>query len=212
MTSGSRVVVLAAFWLGCAAATGSSPSYRVASATPIGPLLDVRLQSTSRSVVISSDPTRSLLFPASETCRRLLQVDSIVQYLPGGLTGSIRRDGHACEAVGIAALREWRDRRPRPARRRMGADRAQATYRIAFEQENMAIVRGRFPLAGRVGWVGGEDTLALIPRTAGCAGVLERQVSSMEYRDAGPIALLLVSKLGCPIEGFARIVPELADR
>jgi hypothetical protein len=212
MRSGWRSAVLTALLFGCAAVLNTRPPYRVVSAKAIGPLLDVRLEWTSRGAVASSDAKRSLLFPNTEECRKLLKLESEVEYHPASLTGTVSRDEQICAAVGIASLREWRDRSARPARRRMGADRAPAKYRIVFAQADVAIVRGRFPLAGRVGWAGGEDTLALVPRTDGCRGVLEREISSMEYRDAGPIALLFVSEGGCEIGGFARVVPELRDR
>jgi len=207
-----RSAVLAIGLFGCSAVLGPRPTYRVVSAAPIGPLLDVRLESAARAAAGASDAKQSLLFPNTDECRGLFEAEAEVEYLPGAPTGSARRNERTCGAVGIVSLREWRDRRGRPSRRKMGADRAQAVYRIVFEHEDVAIVRGRFPLAGRIGWSGGEDALALIPRTDGCSEVLQRQISSMEYRDAGPIALLLVSAKGCPLEGFARVVPELRDR
>ena len=60
-------------------------------------------------------------------------------------------------------------------------------------------------LAGLLGWAGGEDTLALVPRSDVCAPVLERGVASMEYRASGRLVLTLVGNAGqCPLHGFAR--------
>lgn len=195
----------------CAGVPGTRPSYRVVSTEQIGPLLDVRLEWTSSASIVSSDAHLSLLFRSADDCTEMISVGTELDYLPGGLTGSLRLAERSCDAVGISALREWRDRKPRRRITRHGDDRAQATYRIVFEHASYAIVRGRFPLAGMIAWYGGEDTLALIPRQVECASVLQRGVATMEFRDSGRIPLLLVGDGRCPIAGFARIVPELRD-
>lgn len=204
--------VLLVLGAACAGIPGTHPSYRVVSTERIGPLLDVRLEWTSRASSISSDSQLSLLFRSADDCTKKITVGTEVDYLPGGLTGSLRLGDQSCDAVGISGLRQWRDRKPRRRVARPGDDRAQTTYRVVYEQADYAIVRGRFPLAGRIGWSGGDDTLALIPRKPECAGALQRQVSTIEFRDSGPIPLLLVGNRGCPIAGFARIVPALRDQ
>ncbi len=191
--------------MGCAGVPGTHPSYRVVSTQPIGPLLDVRVEWTSRASVVSSDAKFSLLFRSADTCTEILTPGAELEYGSGGLTGGLRLGEQTCDAIGISDLRQWRDRRPRRRLTRPGDDRAQATYRVESEHDGFVIVRGRFPLAGMIGWLGGEDTLALIPRQPECADVLQREVATMEFRDAGPIALLLVGESRCPIAGFARV-------
>ncbi len=196
----------------CAGVPGTRPSYRVVSTQRIGPLLDVRLEWTSRASVVSSDAKLSLLFASADVCTEMIKVGAEFDYIPGGLTGGLRLGEQICEAVGISALREWRDRRPRRRLTRHGDDRAQATYRVVFENADYAIIRGRFPLAGMIGWYAGEDTLALIPQRAECAAALQRQVATMEFRDTGPDPLRLVGDGGCPFAGFSRMVPALRDQ
>ena len=193
----------------CAGVPGTRPSYRVVSIEQIGPLVDVRLEWTSRASLVSSDARLSLLFPSASDCTAMIQVGTEVDFLPGGLTGSLQLGEQRCDAVGISELREWRDRKPRRRLTRPGDDRAQATYRVVFEHADYVIVRGRFPLASMIAWYGGEDTLALIPRQAECAALLQREVATMEFRDSGPIPLSLVGEGRCPIAGFARVVPTL---
>ncbi|MCH2172223.1 hypothetical protein MK489_15665 [Myxococcota bacterium] len=204
MRQSGFILWLAALTLACARIPGTTPVYDVVSVTPRGPLLEVSLQWTAPQATLSSDAILSLLFPARPPCEHLLTPGTRLEYLPGGQTGSVRSGGESCEAVGIASLGEWRDRRPRPSR---GGPlpRAQANFRTVDSGAGFVIVRGRFPLAARVGWVGGEDTLALITDLPRCGAVVERGVASMEYRPAGKPALSLVDSQGpCSIAGFAR--------
>jgi hypothetical protein len=196
--------------LACAGVPGTHPSYRVDSTQVIGPLLDVRMEWTSSLSVGSSDRRISLLFENAE-CAEWLVPGAIVEYQSGGQTGGVRMGEQRCEAVGISSLREWRDRKPRRYVTRPGDDRAQATYRIVFEQDDYAIVRGRFPLASLIAWYGGEDTLAIIPKQDDCSGALEKGVATMEFKDAGAVPLFIVGEQRCPIAGFARVVPGLSD-
>ena len=190
--------------LGCASVPGTSPSYEVSSAESRGPYLEALLEWTSSLAAVSSDAKITLLFPASDACGSILVPGTAVDYLPAGMTGTVRVGERSCASVGIARLREWRDRRPRP-RTAQVIPRAQASYRIVSEADGYALVRGRFPLAGLLGWAGGEDTLALVPRSDVCAPVLERGVASMEYRASGRLVLTLVGNAGqCPLHGFAR--------
>ena len=197
-----------AFTLGCVSVPGSSPSYRVAEVSRIGPLIQARLEWTSSMASISSDAKITLLFPTGEVCDRLLVVGTETEYLARGITGTVRVGEETCDSVGIASPREWRDRRPRHS----GAPlpRAQATYRIVLRDGDTVILRGRFPLASRIGWAGGEDTLALMPTTGKCSSLLDKTVASMEFRPGGRIALALVSSDGlCGLLGFARPEPQL---
>lgn len=98
------LLAIAAMTLACAGVPGTRPTYRVVSVELVGPLIDATLEWTSRAAPVSSDRLRSLLFPDIESCRALLQEGAEVEYVPGGLTGSISKDGHTCDAVGISDL------------------------------------------------------------------------------------------------------------
>jgi hypothetical protein len=198
-------------WLlsGCVSTPGTTSAHQVQEVVPIGPLLAARIERPSTGV-LATDPSLRLIFPNDDTCARILVLEAGVDWAPSGLTGEVRRDGSACPAIGIASLREWRDRRPRP-RLGIGGDRGQATYRIVLDTSNFAIVRGRFPLANLLGWVGGQDTVALIPKTPECRKALERTAATIEYRATGPVALALLADGRCPIQGFVRPGDWLPD-
>jgi hypothetical protein len=198
-----------AFFIGCASVPGSSPSYRVAEVSRIGPLIQARLDWTSVMAAVSSDAKITLLFPAGEVCDRLLVVGTETEYLARGMTGTVRVGEETCAAVGIGSPREWRDRRPRP-RYAEPLPRAPATYRVVFRDGDTAILRGRFPLASQIGWAGSEDTLALMPTTGKCTSLLDKTATSMEYQPGGRIAIALISSEGlCGLQGFARPEPQL---
>lgn len=149
---------------------------------------------------------RRLYFPGTETCRAIVLPDAEIEYVRGGKWGVVRNEAGVCEPVGIGLLQGWRDRRPRPVERR--TPRSQASFTLFYQDEEVALVRGRFPLANRIGWVGGEDTIAVIPRRPECQGPLESGVSTMEYRISGRHPFLLGPGQGrCPIIGFIRPPP-----
>ncbi len=211
-TSPFSVSLLLAFWVassGCVGAPGTSPTYQVVAVSRVGPLIESQLDWTSKLAPVSSDSRITALFPAGGACEQILMVGNEADYLTTGMTGTLRRGDESCASVGIANLTEWRDRRPRPISG-SAVPRAQAKYRVVFRDAGMAILRGRFPLANKIGWAGGEDTLTLIPSEGVCAPLLERSVASIEYRPSGRTAVSLVTGQGqCAITGFARPVPEL---
>ncbi len=203
--------MLATLLLGCPLVPGTSPTYRVTHVAGLGPFTQAQLDWQPGGSALgglaaagSSNSRISLLFPQSEVCERLLAVGSEPEYLPRGMTGTIRVGEETCEAVGIASPTEWRDRRPRPSTHQV-LPRAQATYRVVHRDADIAVLRGRFPLASHIGWVGSSDTLALMPTSGKCASLLSQTVASMEYRPVGRIATALISKQGlCGLVGFAR--------
>lgn len=196
---------------GCQAlSTNPRRSHRVVSRTVIGPLLGARLEPVTTTPL--SQPALHLFYPASETCKQLLVLEAVVEYVTGGLMGSVRRDGETCTAVGIASLTDWRDRRPRQ-RTRMGGDTGQASYRILMDLDGYAILRGRFPTVGYLGWSGGEDTLAIVSNTSTqCRRMLARETATIVFKSSGAPALSLTSADGpCPIEGLSQRVPGMPD-
>jgi hypothetical protein len=153
--------------------------------------------------VVRPGPALRFFFPREPICRGVLVPETDVEYLEGGQLGRVRSANGACDPVGIASLRAWRDRRPRPRQDRLRIPRSQAVFKPIYRDEQLVLVRGRFPLANRIGWVGGDETIAAIPRRPECANVLERGVASMEYRVVGEDPLRLIEDKGyCPIIGL----------
>ncbi len=148
-------------------------------------------------------------FPDDDACRALLLRETTVSYVSRGPLGMVTNAaGDRCEPVGIASLREWRDRGPR---RRTGTPvpRAQATFEIVHRDGELVFARGRFPLATLVGWTGAEDTIALLPDDEGCRRPIDAGVATMEFRSSGPRPYRLVAGGdSCPIVGFVRALPS----
>ena len=102
-------------------------------------------------------------FPRTDTCESIITGRG-PQFKLSGSIGTIKHGDAECVAVGILSLREWRDRQGRVARSRGGTDslirRDRIDYDIVFEDEDVFLARGRFRLAGNIGWVGGVDSIA----------------------------------------------------
>ena len=191
-----RIVLVMLVHSGCAAGLpGSVREHQVVFAVERGAYLDAVLE--------RHDSTLRFFFPADETCREVLRKEAWVEYVNLGTLGEVRRADLTCTPVGIASLEAWRGRRGR--RLEGPLPRSPVNFRVVYQDEDYVLARGRFPLASRIGWSGGEDTLALIPRTSACAPVIARGTGSMEFRVAGPDPFILVSAEGrCPIGGFVR--------
>ena len=142
--------------------------------------------------------------PNNALCAGILTADAQVDYVASSPGGDFRTGDRTCRSVGIGSLSVWRNRKPRP-NNRGGAivARAQADYRKVYEDSDVVFLRGRFPLASKVGWVGLDDLIAVVPKHPNCEAPLARNTSSMEYYPAGRYVLTLVSTHGqCPIEGL----------
>ena len=179
---------------------GSQIGMTVARVVPRGPYLEAALRAPGLDLVVYA--------PADATCREVLADERQIEYRSGGTGGSFERAGQRCEAAGIGSLDEWRRRRPQP-RTRSPVPSAPANYRVIYEDAEIALARGRFPLAGLLGWVGGDDTVAAIPRTPVCQEPLQSGVGTMQYFPSGREVLALTAKGGlCPIVGLLVPVPR----
>jgi len=142
--------------------------------------------------------------PANDVCRAVLNTEDPVTYVERGVAGRFDREGFSCEAIGFGDPRIRGVRQPR--RSEPGdslVPRAQATFRTIYEDDDVVLLRGRFPLASRIGWSGGQDSVAVVKNDARCRGPVEKGVASMEYRQAGRDTLALVSSGElCRIEGL----------
>ena len=144
-------------------------------------------------------------FPRSEECRETLVEGSALQYAHLGSLGRVRRGDSHCDPIGILSLAQWRDRGPRQIRRPV--PRAQAKFEVFYRDEDLALARGRFPLAGEIRWTGGLDTVGVIPIDPDCESILSAGVASMQFRVAGKDPFVLVGEERfCTMLGFARPV------
>jgi hypothetical protein len=147
-------------------------------------------------------------FPTDATCRAVVSGEGPAAWSSQGPYGRLHRGEDSCDPVGLLALPAWQQRRPRQASAPVLRDTAR--YEIVYTDEDLFVARGRFPLAGRVGWAGGYDTLAIFPNVPECEGLLVRGSASMEYRDSGRQPLVLLDdRERCPFLGFAMPVPAL---
>jgi hypothetical protein len=147
--------------------------------------------------------TLRLLFPAASDCRALIRTEAQLEYIARGPFGTFRAAGRSCRPVGVASLREWLDRHPRTGSGPV--PRAQASFRPFYEDQEVLMVRGRFPLAALIGWAGASDAVALLAASAECREIHERGVASMEFREASRTPFTLVARHDrCAIQGFAQ--------
>lgn len=175
---------------------GARIDMNVASVTQRFGYLDTQLHASGWSL-------RTFL-PANEVCGRVVRTEEGVQYVSDGPYGTLTRGEDRCEAVGIGSLAQWRDKGPRGESRSL-IPSAQASYRMVYEDEEVAFLRGDFPLASRLGFAGMGDTIAVVPKLAICQPPLARERSTLEYFFAGRNVLTLSSNQGrCPIEGLIR--------
>lgn len=188
---------------------GWKTEMRVAYTTPRNGYLEAVLEMEGLTLVT--------YVPNNPLCSGILLADSKIDYVASNPGGSFRAGDRSCRAVGIGSLRAWRNRQPRPPNRG-GAivARAQADYRKIYEDSDVVFLRGRFPLSGKVGWVGLNDLIAVVPRIPECEAPISRNTSSMEYFPVGKNVLTLVSTRGqCPIQGlitpYGKPAPERAE-
>jgi hypothetical protein len=179
---------------------GSRIAMTVARVVPRGPYLEVRLRAPGLELVSYA--------PADARCRELLAEEQEIVYRSGGTGGSYERNGLRCDAAGIGSLEEWRKRRPRP-RTRSPVPSAPAAFASIYADADVVLARGRFPLAGLLGWVGGSDTVAVIPNTPICQPPLRSGNATLQYFPGGEPVLALSSEGDlCPILGLLAPLPH----
>lgn len=168
-----------------------------------GPYLEAALSFESSAMWAYAAP--------SEGCRAVFEPGGSVEYVDNGPLGEFRRDELDCQILGVGNLELWRDRNRRatPA----GIPRAQANFELLHADEELTLLRGRFPLATAVGFSGGMDLVAVVENTKNCEGPVAKGTASMEYRGKGKLALTLVGKSGlCRIRGLIQPLPSAQPR
>lgn len=176
----------------------SSFETRVMSSVPRGPYREARL--------LGTDLDLTMVFPATEVCDRILAPEAPVTWQRSGNFGSARANDERCDAIGVASLAAWRDRRSRRARG--GAfPRDTARFSEIYRDADVVLLRGRFPLAGMVSIPGGFDLVAFVPNTEACQAPIERGSAALEFRDSGPVPFRLGAREAtCPIVALAQPV------
>ena len=112
----------------------------------------------------ASSPPRAS--PAAACC----SAEAVVEYVSLGPLGQFQAGGATCIPVGIGSLAAWRDERPRPKVGPLPV--RQANYKLEYQDKDLAMLRGRFPLLGLIGWPGMGDTLVVVPQTQPCQALI----------------------------------------
>ncbi|MFQ5415971.1 MAG: hypothetical protein ACE5FL_02870 [Myxococcota bacterium] len=165
-----------------------------------GDHLDVRSDAGGKS--------HRFFLPNSESCRALFAGERFISYSNDGVFGRFTQGEASCSPVGILSLAAWRDRGPRRQTPEVIPRSRAVLKQIVYEDDDLTLVRGRFLLANQIGFTGGADSIAVIPKLETCAGVPERETASMEFRAAGkqPFTIVNGSRL-CPVLGFVKAPP-----
>lgn len=173
---------------------GVGTDFEVSEVHARGRVLDARL----------TGPTELETFVrANDACRAVFRPGQSIAYHEQPPGGRFSADDVECPAVGIGSLRTWRDRASHGISEGGPVPRAQASFEVVYRDEDVVFLRGRFPLAVRIGWTGADDTVAVVAADAACAKAVDDGVASMEFRAQGPRALSLISGDGlCPITGL----------
>ncbi|MDX1649571.1 MAG: hypothetical protein R3263_06930, partial [Myxococcota bacterium] len=98
--------------------------------------------------------TLDVLAPDTPACRQVLAPEAEVDYVERGVGGRYERDGASCVAAG-GGLRLVGSRQPRATT--LASEpipRSQATFAVLHVDEEVLLLRGRFPEASRMGWTG----------------------------------------------------------
>lgn len=148
--------------------------------------------------------------PKDEACRELFAAGRSVTYTnSGGRFGAFQAGDRSCAPVGILSLEQWRDRRPRRQTSSViPRSRAQLRERVYIDEE-LVLIRGRFPQAAEIEITGTSDLIAVIPNSSECQGLELPGDASMEFRPAGrqPFTLINDRQL-CPLLGFVLVGPN----
>jgi len=181
---------------------GARASAEVALVAERGDWLDVTSRSGGRE-------TRFFV-PNDEDCRSLFTTGQTVTYSnSGGRFGGFQAGLRTCDPVGILSLTQWRDRRPRRQNASViPRSRAELRERVYLDEE-VVLVRGRFPQAAQIEITGTSDLIAVIPNSPECHGLEFPSDASMEFRPAGRQAFALINgRRICPLLGFVLVPPN----
>jgi hypothetical protein len=165
----------------------------VSAAVPRGNYIDATLS-------VESGDWR-FLFPQNEACAKVIRLEAPVEYRIGGPFGrAIAPDGTVCEPIGIGSLRRWRARQPRQEGDM--APSSAATWKVIHKDAQTYLLRGRFPVASRLGLTNTFDVVVLVANDGGtCSTVAESGNATLVFRTAGSRVLDLGA---CPVQAIAQ--------
>jgi hypothetical protein len=162
----------------------------VARTTERGPYLD--------STVYLSGNAWRFLTPRSEECIEVLEPNAKISRSRVGIFGRlVSHGGVTCNPVGIGTLERWR----RGRREGEMAPSSAASWRIIHEDDETFLLRGRFPLASRLGFANARDVVTMIPNDDICAPIARSGSSNLLFRTSGSRVLTLGR---CLVIGVAR--------
>jgi hypothetical protein len=191
--------VLGLGFAGCATLPGAKSSWTVESAVVRGAYLDVSFA--------TGGSTRRFFTAATDPCKSLLKAEAIVDYVNLGPLGQFQSGDVTCIPAGIGSLGAWRDERPRP---QVGPlPQKQANFRLEFQDQDVVMLRGMFPLLGLIAWPGLGDTVVVLPQTPPCQALVPGGVATIEYRVAGPDPFVLLdNEKRCALAGLIQPTGE----
>ena len=142
--------------------------------------------------------------PANERCTAITSGEAAVRYVNEGPLGSVVRDDQRCAAIGMGSLREWRNRQPRGNSAQI-IPSGLASFRAIYQDEEVVLLRGRFPQTGRLGFTSMGDSITVVPNSDICQRPIDQGRATIEFFPAGRNVLTLSSASGrCQIEGLIR--------
>ncbi len=169
----------------CATPRGSY----VSTSTLRGPYIDATL-------LLQSGEWR-FLFPQSATCAAMLRPEAPVSFQNRGHFGLVMgSDGASCDPVGIGTLRRWR----RGRRKGETAPSSAARFEVIHEDTEVLLLRGRFPLASRLGVPNTFDVVAMVANDELCAPVARSGAATLVFWPSGSRVLQLSA---CPVLAVA---------
>jgi len=137
------------------------------------------------------------LFPQTDACVAMLRAEAPISHSSGGSFGRVRApDGSVCDPVGIGTLQRWR----RSRREGEMTPSSPARWTILYEDPEVLLLRGRFPVASRVGLANTFDVVAMVANDDVCGPVARSGEASLVFRPSGNRVLQLGS---CPVLGVA---------
>jgi hypothetical protein len=183
--------------------TGLPGARAAASLTPAtkrGDYLDVTMESGGFRY--------RFFLPADDACRAVVGGDAVT-YANVGPFGRLQAGDTVCDPIGILSLAAWRDRGPRPRADSVIPRSRAALLERVYADQDLSLVRGRFLLAGAIGFAGSADSIAVIPNVAECRDLEVPGSASMEFRQVGkrPYSLIDRNQL-CPVIGFVQVPPN----
>jgi hypothetical protein len=172
---------------------------KVSSLRTRGPYLEAQLS-------LEGTNLQAYTLPGGD-CEQVLQPDTEIEYLDSGPMGVYKKGDLRCQQMGVGNLILWRDRNRRAAS--APVLRQQANFKTLYTDDEITMLRGRFPLASAVGFTGALDIVVVVGDSKECEGPIESGVASMEYRGKGKRPLTLVGKSGlCLIQALIQPPPQ----